>query len=161
MWKCRNISMLGRIQVTKTHIFSQVRFLTNFVKPTKEFLTEFRKIVDDYVWDGSVKIKRSSAIGEYDEGGLKLPDMESILNSQKIMWVHRYLSSLFHPWKIFFKIQLDKLGDVRFIYSKNLDVNVIKNKDLNEQYKDILIAWAEYNAKPIDPTNILDQHIFL
>ena len=41
LWKCRNISLLGRVQIAKTYIFSQVRFLTNFVKPSVEFLNDF------------------------------------------------------------------------------------------------------------------------
>ena len=62
MWKCRQISLLGRIQITKTFIFSQLRFVTNFVKPTQEFLNEFKILVNNYAWNGSAKIKRLSAI---------------------------------------------------------------------------------------------------
>ena len=103
IWKQRDISLLGRVQVAKTYIFSQVRFVTNFVEPSQAFLNEFKSIVINYIWNGSEKIKRLAAIADYEEGGLRLPDIDAILETQKIMWVKRYLSCRAHPWTLFFK----------------------------------------------------------
>ena len=138
-----------------------MRFVTNFVKPTQEFLNEFKILVNNYVWNGSVKIKRLTAIADYDEGGLRLPDIDAILESQKIMWVKRYICNKAHPWTIFFKRQLEKIGDNRFIFHQNFDQRAIKNANVDEQYKDIFLAWVRYTTKPIDKLNVLDQHIFL
>ena len=55
IWKQRDISLLGRVQVAKTYIFSQVRFVTNFVEPSQAFLNEFKSIVINYIWNDSEK----------------------------------------------------------------------------------------------------------
>ena len=160
LWKCRNISLLGRVQIAKTYIFSQVRFLTNFVKPAVEFLNDFKKIVTNYIWNGSEKVKRLSAIADYDEGGLRLPDIDAIIETQNILWVKRYLCNKTHPWTHFFKIQLKKLGDERLIFHRSFDLRLITNSAMDEQHKDILSSWLKYNNSPIDSANILDQQIF-
>ena len=76
------------------------------------------------------------------------------------MWVKRYLSCRAHPWTLFFRNQLKKLGDERFIFHQNLDLRTIQNSEVNKPYKDIFLAWAKYNTKPVELSNILDQQIF-
>ena len=76
------------------------------------------------------------------------------------MWVKRYLSCRAHPWTLFLRNQLKKLGDERFIFHQNLDLRTIQNSEVNKPYKDIFLAWAKYNTKPVELSNILDQQIF-
>ena len=45
-----------------------------------------------------------------DKGGLKMPHIESIVKTQKIMWAKRFISFNFHPWKEFLSIGLNKIG---------------------------------------------------
>ena len=81
-------------------------------------------------------------------------------NHKKIMWVKRLLCNKMHPWINFFKRELRILGDERFIFNRNLDLKAIKNSKMSKNYKEIVLAWAEYIRKPVHNTNILDQQLF-
>ena len=46
------------------------------------------------------KIKHSTLIADYCEGGYKDVDIENKIAALKIKWVTKLLDSNFHPWKI-------------------------------------------------------------
>ena len=53
------------------------------------------------MWNKSrSKIKNSSLIGNYEEGGYKDVDISTNLTALKITWVRRLIDGNYHPWKI-------------------------------------------------------------
>ena len=60
-------------------------------------------------------------IAGVEGGGLSFPDVESILKSQHIMWIKRYIHSTPHQWKHIFEWQMEKIGGTyaRFIQHNN------------------------------------------
>jgi hypothetical protein len=49
----------------------------------------------------SDKIKRSIIINEYEEGGIKMPDIQSFYKALKMSWLHKLLDPFNHsPWKV-------------------------------------------------------------
>ena len=100
-------------------------------------------------------------IADYDQGGLRVPDADSILKSQKIMWIKRYFCSRPHPWKSIFRKELNILGGDEILLNQSLDILSIKrSSDLSPSFKDILCAWGEYVEKDVSQTNIMNQQIF-
>ena len=163
LWKRRGISLLGRIQVVKTFAFSQIRFLTNFVEPPLEKIEQIKKKIFSFIWDndtGRGKIKRDTAIADYDQGGLRVPDTDAILDSQKIMWIRRYICSSYHPWKAIFKRQLEKVGGEEILLNQSLDIDAIRTSNMEENCRDILTTWGKYNHRDISSKNISCQQIF-
>ena len=49
-------------------------------------------------------------IADYDRGGLKMPHIDSIVKTQKVMWAKRFLSFNHHPWKEFLNAGKIKIG---------------------------------------------------
>lgn len=45
----------------------------------------------NFVWKWQNKIKRLALIGDYKNGGLKIPHIESVTNAQCIMCLKKYL----------------------------------------------------------------------
>ena len=82
-------------------------------------------------------------ISDYDKGGLKMPHIESIVKTQKIMWAKRFLSFNFHPWKEFLNIGLNKIG-INSIMNRALPEKIIKSSDMSTFNKDILISWSSF-----------------
>ena len=88
MWKMRDLSLIGKIQVLKTYGISQVQDVMNVIEPTTEILNNLNKIIFNFLWGGNTdKVKRKAMISDYDQGGLKAPDIFIIHKVQRIMWV--------------------------------------------------------------------------
>jgi hypothetical protein len=71
-----------------------------------------KKIFYKFLWNGKKdKFKRSIIINEYEEGGLKMPIIQSFYKALKMSWLHKLLY-LFNPspWKILVLGSMQKLG---------------------------------------------------
>ena len=51
----------------------------------KEFVKEANKIIFDFIWKGKDKVKRSVLISDIEDGGLKAPNLNSIIETQRIL----------------------------------------------------------------------------
>ena len=92
------------------------------------------------------KVKRNTVVKSYEEGGLRMTDMNYYINSINITWVKR----LTDPenkgaWKIPYVHELDKYGGLLF-FKCNLradDLKLLKIK--NTFFKDVLNSWCLLN----------------
>ena len=54
-----------------------------------------------FLWNsGTVKIKHSTLISEYGNGGIKSVDIEARLKATRLTWVRRLCDDSHHAWKI-------------------------------------------------------------
>ena len=75
-WNQRKLTMIGRIQIIKSFILSQVSYTASMLTVPKSIISEFEKIAYKYVWDGKrEKIKRKTLIKDYTTGGVKMIDL--------------------------------------------------------------------------------------
>ena len=153
IWKSRNLSLIGKIQIIKTFAISQVMFVTNMLAVPKAFVTDLNKIMFNYVWNGKDKVKRCHLVGDYHEGGLKMVDLEIKIRTQRVIWVKRLLDDSENPWKYLPTILLDKLGG-KDILRGCPDICTIKKSNLTEFYKECLIAWSLYKKQITSETTV-------
>ena len=65
MWKLRDLSLIGKIQILKTHGISQVQDVMNVVEPSTEILNKINSIIFNFVWGSkSDKDKHQAMIAE-------------------------------------------------------------------------------------------------
>ena len=81
----------------------------------QNIVKEANKIIFSYIWKGKDKIKRTTQIADYCNGGLKMLDIESISKTQKVVWIKRFLNQEKHPWKIYLMSLLDNYGGVNLL----------------------------------------------
>jgi hypothetical protein len=63
------------------------------------------------------KIKRSVFINEHEEGGLKMPHIQSFNKALKMSWLHKLLDPFNHsPWKVFLLGYIQKWGGSNILY---------------------------------------------
>ena len=76
----------------------------------------------NFLWDGKGdKIKRSIMISDYENGGLRVLDLNSLNKALKLSWVRKYLNdNNSRKWKLLFDFQLEDYGGVEF-FRGNLD----------------------------------------
>ena len=148
MWKQRNLSLIGRIQIIKTFAVSQFLFVTNVIMVPEEIIKEIDKMLYTYIWQSSEKIKRSVMNKSVEEGGLNVHDMKTKIRTQRIMWIKRLLNNKQHAWKELPRMYLSRIGGIH-ILNGEIDIQMAK-KHVSEFYCEMLDAWKRLNNyKPI------------
>ena len=84
MWKCRNLSLKGKVTVINTLAISPLLYLANTIHVPPQVITEVKQIVVDFIWDGKPsKIAYNVLVQSIEDGGLKLVDFESKVKATK------------------------------------------------------------------------------
>ena len=126
MWRQRNLSLIGKVQIIKTFVVSQLNFITNMIAMPNWVISIANQCMFKFLWnDKPDKIKRKAAILPISEGGLSMPDLSTFVETQRIVWWKRYFCSRYHPWKLFMSFQLNKFGGVS-ILTGNVHNSVVK-----------------------------------
>ena len=86
LWSYRDLTYIGKVTVIKTLALPiLVQSLTVLPNPPDSILNDIEKIFYKFLWNGKKdKIKRSIIINEYEEGCLKMPNIQSFYKALKM-----------------------------------------------------------------------------
>ena len=159
-WQWRNLTLLGRIQIIKTFAIPKFMFRASQIPITKEIIKEINSVLFKFVWkSGRDKIKRRTLISDYKNGGLRMPHIETLIKTQRIMCMKKYLDGYKSTWKVFLDNYLLEFGG-SFLLKCNYDVKFLP-KTLPKFYKECLNEWASYKETHIStPSNVLNEIIW-
>ena len=110
IWKRRDLTIIGRIQIVKTFIIPICLSRASMICLDKEFVKEANKIIFKFIWKGKDKIKRLALISDIEDGGLKAPHLDSIIKTQRILCCKRLASEQPSSWKIILLHYLKPVG---------------------------------------------------
>ena len=100
MWGCRGLTLAGRILIFKSLALSKVLYTCTLTSFTKDFIKQLEDLRKNFIWNGrKLKIKHSTLIGDYVDGGYKDVDIETKLSYLRTIWIRRFLDNSFHAWK--------------------------------------------------------------
>ena len=121
LWRWRNLTVIGRIQIVKTFVIPIIMYRAGLISLDKEVIKEANSIIYDFIWKGKDKVKRSSLINDLEHGGLKAPHLESIIKTQRIMCCKRFANDQLSAWKAFLLHYLKPIGG-KFILCCDFDL---------------------------------------
>lgn len=84
LWKWRNLTVLGRVEIVKTFAISKFLYRASQLPLSSEIIKSANKIIYDFIWKGKDKVKRRALINNIENGGLKMIHLESLIQSQKM-----------------------------------------------------------------------------
>jgi hypothetical protein len=116
-------------------------------------------ILYNFLWNGTEKVKRLTMISDIANGGLKMPHLESIFETEKIIWIKRYSNDNYHPWKEFMKHSLAKTGGID-VLNRKLPHSFIVNSEMSEFNKEMLLVWNKTQIFPNTPEEIGNQYLW-
>ena len=94
IWRQRALSLRGKVTILKALIVPKIIYLASMLFVPKWFIKKVEASFMEFLWDGKPsKIKKTTIIGELNQGGLKFPHVESIIKALKLSWVKRLLCS--------------------------------------------------------------------
>ena len=100
-WKPRGLSLAGKILVFKTLATSKFLYVCTFKNPSTQIIESLDLIQKKFIWSKKLpKIKHSTLITNYKDGGYKDIDIEAKISSLKVKWISHLLDDNFHPRKI-------------------------------------------------------------
>ena len=87
MWKQRDLSLIGRVQIIKTFITSLFQYSISDVDIPETYIKEVESAIYAFVWkDKKERLKRRVLIKNKEEGGLEVPSFKFIVDSVKLKW---------------------------------------------------------------------------
>ena len=70
LWKWRNLTIIGRIQIVKTFVIPLIMYRAGSICIDKDVVTEANRIIFDFIWKGKDKVKRVSLVGDIKDWGI-------------------------------------------------------------------------------------------
>ena len=117
-WSQRTLTIAGRIEVFKSLLFSKLVYISFMNVVPKDIITELKVIQKNFIWRGrKPKIKHSTLIGDYVDGGLKDIDIEMKFKALKIFWIKRLADNSSNPWKAIANSLLKDIGGTLVFHS--------------------------------------------
>ena len=102
VWKMRWLSLIGRITIFKTLAISKIVYITSICPFPSCILVELNKIHKDFIWESKkAKVKHSTLISDYKDGGLRDTDISCKIKALQLSWLRRFLTPITTPGKIF------------------------------------------------------------
>ena len=146
------MTLLGRIQIIKTYAMPKFMFRAAQIPLTKDIIKEINTVLFRFVWRGCKdKIKRFSLIGDYKEGRLRMPHVETLIKTQRIICMKKYLDGKKSTWKIVLDQYLRDHGG-SFLLKCNYDVSTLP-RTLPKFYQECLCEWVSDNVDISGPSS--------
>ncbi|XP_063408202.1 uncharacterized protein LOC134691566 [Mytilus trossulus] len=163
-WSFRNITIYGKIVVVKTLALPiLIQCFTVLPDPSPDILKQLQAMLYRFVWDGKGdKIKRNILISNYEDGGVKMPHIESFIKSLKLSWVKKVLDPTnYSSWKVLLADHLEMNGGENMWHLSKSALNEIK-KEFNPFWQNVISSYASL-CEPLTtaPSDILSQPLFL
>ena len=145
LWKMRDLRLKGRVVVLNSLILSRINYIISVLQLPLWALNKINEMITNFLWRARVgKIARKTLIGKYDEGGLKLIDVESKKNAFRIKTVRKYLDQeVTFGWKSLMTYFLNEalhIGDAVLLMQTRKPMSV----GLPGFYREILAAQARF-----------------
>lgn len=153
-WSKRILTPFGRITVLKTLIISKLNHLfIALPNPTEEIINKLNKIFYHFIWQSKVdKVKRDILTQEYEDGGLKMINLNYYIYSLKCTWIRRLITSE-TKYKSIFEIYYTNVDN---LITRGIEfVRKLKTNKPNKFWNEVLDSWVKVNNL-ICPTTFED-----
>lgn len=150
-WTQRDLSILGRIFLTKMESISRLIYPAYTLGVPKSAIKSINQINFDFIWKRKTHyIRQGNLVKQYEDGGLQAIDFDSLNGTLKINWLRSFLrnqnSLWFHiPNKIF-----SELGGISFLLRCDFDIKKLPIK-LSSFHQQCLLYWKliyKHNYSP-------------
>ena len=159
MWKWRNLSILGKIQIIKTFAIPKLMFRASVIPVPKDLVKEVNSIFYTFIWNGKDKVKRCALISDIDQGGLKMLDIESMINARRVICLKKFLEDYPSTWKSFLNSRILSAGRSLILHC-NFDTIKLKTQ-FPKYYKECFDAWSGLNnSTPVTFNDVMNEIIW-
>ena len=141
LWSSRGLSLHGKVTTIKSLVIPKFVYVSSLIPTPKEVVKDLNRMLFNFQWNGKDKVTRLSVINEYEKGGLKMVDLEALIQSLRLAWIKRIFSRNGGTWKNYVLHLLDHLGGL-FFFSCSYDMNDYSIPC--QFYWELLQRWSDF-----------------
>ena len=104
-------------------------------------MNKLNQLLFKFLWNGVDKVTRVSVINDYEKGGLKMIDLESMVKSLRLAWLKRLFNDSNATWKTYLLHLLKPVGGKFFL---NCNYEVSDYTISSQFYQELLLWWSEF-----------------
>ena len=116
-----------------------------------QILDQINLMHKNFVWNEKrPKIKHSTLIADYSEGGYKDVDIATKISALKVPWVTRLLDNNFHHWKVIPNLLFLNVGGLKTIFHYNLKLSKYCRQKVSrfpKFYRELVQIWSKVSEK--------------
>ena len=75
--------------IIKSFLIPNFVYVCSVLPTPKEIVNKLNQLLFKFLWNGVDKVTRVSVINDYEKGGLKMIDLESMVKSLRLAWLKR------------------------------------------------------------------------
>ena len=127
--------------IIKSLIIPKFVYVSSLLPTPKEVIKQLNQLLFKFLWKGVDKVVLLSAINEYENGGLKTIDFETMVKSLRLTCLRKNFGENDGAWKSYIRHILNQSGAF-FLFRCNYDV-----KDIpicSQFYTELLQWWSEF-----------------
>lgn len=119
-WKKRKLTIFGKCTIINTLAISKLIYVASILEiPDNDFIKNIKRLIFNFMWNKTDRIKRNTIIGEVYEGGIGLVDIESKFTALKAMWIPRLLSTELNSKHFFNSFCKSTKIDIKYLINTN------------------------------------------
>ena len=99
IWSSRGLSVYGKVTLIKSLLIPKIVYTSSLLPTPEHIVKDLKHILFKFLWKGKDKVTRASTINNYEEGGVKMVDIESLIKSLRLSWLKRIFSDNSGAWK--------------------------------------------------------------
>ena len=93
LWNCRNLTLLGKITVIKSLLFSSLNHLfISLPNLDDKTLKKINELFYNFIWEGARRIKKGSLMPICD-GGLKMININAFISALETTWLRKLITN--------------------------------------------------------------------
>ena len=127
-WKGRNLSLLGKVLVSKAQGISQLVYIATMIMVPDWVIKQATSLVYKFIWGGPDKITRQLACKNYDQGGIRAPNIALLIDALHGTWIARFCKPGGHGWKNFMAEELAMVGCNKHCLTGNFSPKIDKSR---------------------------------
>uniref|UniRef100_A0A3B3DY82 Reverse transcriptase domain-containing protein n=1 Tax=Oryzias melastigma TaxID=30732 RepID=A0A3B3DY82_ORYME len=140
-WLQRNISIFGRILLTKMESISRLIYPAFAVALPDSCIKNINKIQYDFIWNNKQHlIRKNDIVKPIEEGGMNVIDFEVMNGVIKLQWLKNFIKNKHSHWFSIPSYLFQKVGGIEFLLKCDFDPMKLPIK-LSEFHKQVLLYW--------------------
>ena len=159
IWNSRNLSIKGKITVLKSLVMPILIYPFSLFRVKPNTLNIVDRMFFNFVWpSGKHHVKKNVLIQNIEEGGLKMPDIFSMIKANRLSWINRFMKA-----NSFSKL----VGAIMGIGNMSLYIKSKQKFSLQDEnfapgfYKEILCLWSDvYCKEPSSSIEIANEYLW-
>ena len=158
MWKARNLTRKGKITLLRSKVVPVFLYVATIVYVPENIIKQIDDLFFDFIWpSGKHHVKKKVLIQEIESGGLKMPDISSMLKAVKLGWLKRLCVK--ETLYTHFASSLIGRGKVSSFLKYKCDTKYLVG--VPNFYRQLLYFWYELHSRPPEGADeILDEYLW-